>query len=132
MTGESVNDTLLVNDQPSGPWPGIPGAPKALAMAQQAALMNNLAAHQRMAQAAAAANMHALGQIAQLPGLGMHGAPASASAHNGGEGLLGSGATGMFSKPPAVGPYHNGAEAGMMIHPLCLPLSIAMNLPLGL
>ncbi|GLC38229.1 hypothetical protein PLESTB_001085100 [Pleodorina starrii] len=112
MNGEAGNDTLLVNDQPAGPWTGLSTAPKALAAAQQAALMTNFAAHhQRMAQAAAAANMQAFGQIAHM---GMQAASAAAAANGstGGDGLLGPAASGMFGKASAMGQFNGVPDAG--------------------
>ncbi|GIL62034.1 hypothetical protein Vafri_16356 [Volvox africanus] len=108
MNGETANDTLLVNDQPPVQWTGLPTAPKALAVAQQAALMTNLAAQQRMAQAAAAANMQAFGQIAQM---GMHAASA-ANGSGGGDTLLGPAASGIFGKPPAMGQFNGVPDTG--------------------
>ncbi|EFJ52378.1 hypothetical protein VOLCADRAFT_86752, partial [Volvox carteri f. nagariensis] len=108
MNGETANDTMLVNDQPPVPWTGLPSAPKALAAAQQAALMTNFAAHQRMAQAAAAANMQAFAHM----GMQAASAAAAASGSTGGDGLLGPAASGMFGKPPAMGQFNGVPDTG--------------------
>lgn len=111
MNGEGANDTLLVNDQPPGPWSGLPGGPKALTVAQQAALMSNFAAHhQRMAQAAA--NMQAFGQIAHMNMQAASAAAAAASGSNGGDGMLGHAASGMYGKAPGIGQFHGVHDAG--------------------
>ncbi|GFR47080.1 hypothetical protein Agub_g8767 [Astrephomene gubernaculifera] len=120
MTGDNANDTLLVNDQPSGPWPGMPGAPKAMSVAQQAAMMTNLAAQQRMA--AAAANMQAFGHMAQLPGLGAHGPASSGGGPSGNETMIGQGAPGVapgiYGKPMGMNQFCSGPDAGMRRPPL--------------
>ncbi|KXZ41805.1 hypothetical protein GPECTOR_277g727 [Gonium pectorale] len=136
LTGELVNDTLLVNDQPSSNWQGVSGGQaKALAVAQQAALMQNYAAQQRMARAAAA-NMHAFGPMAQMQGPG-HGPDAT-----GAEGLMNQAAGGMnpglFGKHPGMGQFNGLPDTGARgmgrppLPPGAMPMELASFLSGGL
>lgn len=97
MSGaDNGNDTLNVNDQPSAPWaPGMSAGPKSIAnaMAQHAAMLQNFAAQQRMAQVAVAANLQAFNSVPAMHGLhGMHSAGGAPPGAGGGmpESMMGS------------------------------------------